>query len=124
CLDLLLDAGKIRSLFRNNKTFSCMFLSCSQFGILAPAHRLQSRLHRDRILFAILHTFNPADSVRMTLAYAFAPESIIFAVGENRIGIHSVQREHSGIPAYGDNAYMSAFCRSTIHIIEMLRNPG
>ena len=121
-LDLLFDTCQICAFFSNNKTFSCMFLSCCQFRIFSVSYRFQSSLYRNCILLAVFYSVNSSNCIRVPLAYAFSPESIIFSIGKNGICIHSVQREHSRIPAYRDDSHMAAFFCRFIHIFEMLRN--
>ena len=121
-LNFILDSRKISPLLCYNKALSCMLFSCSKLRILTAAYSLQGSLYRNCILFAVFYAINTADCIRMSLAYAFSPKSIILAICQNRTCIHAVQREHSRIPAYRNNPYMTILCGSFIHVCKMLRN--
>ena len=58
----------------------------------------------------------------MSLADTFSPESIVMTFRKNRICIHTVQREHTRIPAHGNDAHVTALLCRFIYIIKMLRN--
>ena len=60
----------------------------------------------------------------MSLAHALAPERVVLSFWQNRIRIHPVQREHSRIPAHGNNPYFPSFFRCSIHISKVLRDSG
>ncbi len=60
----------------------------------------------------------------MALAHALAPEGVIAAAGEDRVGIQSLQREHAGIPAGGNHRYLAALLRGGIHGSKVLGNAG
>ena len=57
----------------------------------------------------------------MALAHPFAPESIVLAIGEDGVGIHTVKGKHPRIPSYGNDPHMSALRGSLVYCIEMLR---
>ena len=61
-----------------------------ELRLASAAHCLQCALNRNRILSRISYTGNPADGIRMSLAYASAPESIVLSSGKNRIRIKTV----------------------------------
>ena len=58
----------------------------------------------------------------MALADAFAPECVRCSSGKHSARIYSVQREHAGIPAAGNDADLAGLFRSRVHIREVLRN--
>ena len=89
-LDLLLNAGKIRALLRYHKALPGMLLSGCQIRILSVSHCTQSLRNRDRILLRILHSVDPADCIRMSLADTLSPERIILSIGPDRIRIEAV----------------------------------
>ena len=121
-LDLILDSRKISTFLCYYKALSCVFLSCGKLRILAASYSFQCGLYRNCVLLAILNTINTADCIRMSLAYALAPKCIILAVSQDCICIHTVQREHSRIPAYGNNSNMTILRSSLIYIGKMLWN--
>ena len=121
-LDLLLDTCKISTFLCYYETLSCVFLSGSKFRILSASYRFKRCFNRDRVLFAVFDTINTTDCIRVALAYAFAPECIIFTIGQDCICIHSVEGEHSRIPAYGNDSDMITLGSCLIYICKMLRD--
>ena len=121
-LDLLLDACEICAFFCYYEAFSCMFLSGSQLRILSASDCFQCCFNRNSVLFAVFDTINTTDCIRMSLAHAFAPECIIFTVCQDCICIHSVEGEHSRIPAYRNNSDMITLGSCFVYICKMLRN--
>ena len=97
-----------------------MFLSGCKFRIFTISYSLQCSLYRNCILFAVFYTFHAADGIRMSLTNSFAPECVITSLRQNGIGIHTIQRKHSRIPAHGNNTNMSAFFCRLINIFKML----
>ena len=85
-----LNPRGVRTFLQHDKTFSCMFLACRQLRIFSGPNGGQCAFHRDCILFCILNTVNPADSIRMSLADAPTPEGIILPLRQNGICIHPV----------------------------------
>ena len=59
----------------------------------------------------------------MSLTYTFAPECIVFSIRKDRVGIQTVQGEHSRIPANRDDPDFAAFFCSCVYIRIVLRNP-
>ena len=98
----VLDFGGVGTFLKHNKAFAQMFLTRSEFGIFAATNSLKRTVNRHGVLFGIFDALNAADGVGVSLADAFAPESIIVAVGENCICIGADEREKSGIPADRD----------------------
>ena len=88
--DLFFDTRKISTLFSNNIALSCVFLSRCELRSLAISDSLQHALNRDCILSCVLHAINAADRVRMSLAYAFAPECIVFTIRENCVCVYTI----------------------------------
>ncbi len=58
----------------------------------------------------------------MPLAYTLAPECIIASSWKDSICVHTVQGEHTRIPAYRNDPYMAIFSCSLIYCRKMLRN--
>ena len=54
--------------------------------------------------------------------YTIPPECVVVSICKDRICIHTVQRKHSWIPAYGNDSYMSTLCCCLINICKMLRD--
>ena len=120
-LDFFFDTLFIRAFLKHHKAFSRMLLSGRQIRILSRPDTVQRFLHRDGILPGIGHTFNSADSIGMPLADALPPEGIILSLRKDGVGIQTVQRKHSRIPAAGYDSHFSALFRFRVHSGEMLR---
>ena len=60
-----------------------MLFSGGESGLTATAYRIQCGIYGNGILLGIYHPVNAADGIRVSLADAFAPKRVIFAVGEN-----------------------------------------
>ena len=58
----------------------------------------------------------------MALADASAPESIIVAVRQSRVGIESCHGKQTGIPSHGDHADVACSLCSRIDCRQVLRN--
>ena len=56
----------------------------------------------------------------MTLADASAPECVILALGQNRGGVESRDREKSGIPAARDHCDMTRLFSRGVYAFKML----
>ncbi|MOA54041.1 hypothetical protein D3C78_1775950 [compost metagenome] len=68
-----------------------MLLAGRQFRIFAVAHSFNRSLARNGVLHARFNAGNPADSIGMALAYAFAPEGIFLALRQNRLRKKTIQ---------------------------------
>ena len=121
-LDLMLDLCLVCAFLGHNPALSQVFLAGGQLRLVPLAHLIHGFFHRNRILNTSLHSGNPADRVGMSLAYALAPESIGFSVGENGLRVQPVQREQTRIPAHGDQTHMAVFAAGSVHRIKMLGN--
>ena len=121
-LDILLDLFQIRTLLRNHVALSEMLLAGGQLRLLAVTHLLHSFFHRNSVLNASFYTGNPADGIRMALAYPLAPESICFSVGKDGLRINPVQGKQTRIPAYRNQPHMTALPACSVHCRKMLRN--
>ena len=99
-----------------------MLLSCCQIRILPVTNSFQCGLYRNCILLSIFDTFHAADCIRMSLTNTLAPESIVLTFRQDCICIKSVQREHTRIPAYRNNADITTFFSCRINILKMFRN--
>ena len=77
-----------------------MLIPRGKFGIAAASYSFEGGLNRNRVLFCIFYAFDTSYSVGMSLTNALAPECVVFSIRENGIGIHSVEGEQTGIPAY------------------------
>ena len=121
-LDLFLDACKISTFLSNYEALSCMFLACSKLRIFSVSYCLKCSFYRNGVLLCILYAFDAADCIRMSLADTLAPECVVVSICKDRICIHTVQRKHSWIPAYGNDSYMSTLCCCLVNICKMLRD--
>ena len=106
----------------HNIAFSCVFFSCGQLRVFACSYLFQCRRNGNGILLAVLYALNASDGIGMALTYASAPEGVILAVGQNAVANQSLQAEHTGIPANGNESNMTAFLCGSVYICEMLRN--
>ena len=123
-LDRIFNLSFVGTLLRYNIALTRMFVSCSQLWLTSTSHLINSLVNRNCILDRILHTRDTADSIRMSLAYTFAPECICASLDKNRLRIETVQRKHSRIPANRNNTnIISLFC-SFVHICKILWNLG
>ena len=100
------------NIFLYNSAFARVFLARCQIGIFAASYGVESRLYGNCILFCVFDALYASDGVGMPLAYALAPESVVFAFGKDCVCVHSVKREKSGVPTYGDNGdFARRLCR-------------
>ena len=124
CLNLIFNACKISTFLSYYEAFSCMLLSCSQFRIFSVSDCFQCSFYRNCVLFSIFYSINSTDCIGMSLAYTLAPECIILSICKDCVCIHSVQGEHSRIPANRNDSYMIAFRCCLVNICEMFRYSG
>ena len=122
CLDGIFHCCRIRAFLQYYKAFSGVFFSGGEVLVFTASNRCQCAFHRNGVLLGILYAGNTAHCIGMSLAHAFAPESIIFSGGQNCSRIHTVQRKHSRVPAYGDDSHLAGFFRRCIYIGKMLRD--
>ena len=99
-----------------------MFLACGKLRIFSVSYCLKCSFYRNGVLLCILYAFDAADCIRMSLADTLAPECVVVSICKDRICIHTVQRKHSWIPAYGNDSYMSTLCCCLVNICKMLRD--
>ena len=99
-----------------------MFLSGSQCRFASASYLFHGRFDRNGVLDRIFNAFDTADRVRMSLAYALAPECISASLNQDGFCIQTVQREHTRIPADRDNADVSAFLCSLIYACKIFRD--
>ena len=99
-----------------------MFLSCCQLRFASASYLVNRCFDRYRILDSVLHTFDTADCIRVSLADPFSPECISASLYQDRLCIQTIQREHSRIPAYWDNTYILSFFCCFIYICKILRD--
>ncbi len=99
-----------------------MLLARRQLRIAARARCFQRRFNRNRVLLCVLHTLNPSDGIRMPLTDPLAPESIVPALRQDRIGIQTVQRKQTRVPPHRDNADVTALLCSGIYFFKVLWN--
>ena len=123
-LDLLLDPCKICAFLllpQSTLWYASVWWSVPdslRFGLL-----LSAAFYRNGILSCILHAFDPADGIRMSLAYALAPEGIILAFWKNSICI-----QHGSKRTYPDPSLRKSIrhCRFPLlpvsTCLKMLRN--
>ena len=123
-LDLALNALLVRAFLGHDEALAGVLFAGGQLGGFAIAHTLQRALHGDRILARVLHALNAADRVGMALAHALAPEGIARALREDCVGIETVEREETRIPAAGDQGGATAGFRGGVHGGKMLRDSG
>ena len=123
-LDLFLNPGQVCPLFRHDKAFSGVHVTGLKYRIFSLPDLLNRRLYRNGILSGVFDPADPADRVGMSLADAPAPEGIIGAFRQTGCRDHTVQGEHTGIPAHGNNADLTAFTGCRVDRGKMLRNPG
>ena len=89
-LDLFLYLCGVCSFLQDNKALSGMFLTGGELRILSVSHCVKSSLHRNGVLFRIFDAFHSPDSVRMSLADTFSPESIVIAFRQDSVGIETI----------------------------------
>ena len=121
-LDFVFNACQICAFLSHNIAFSCVFFSCGQLRVFACSYLFQCRRNGNGILLAVLYALNASDGIGMSLTYASAPEGVILAVGQNAVADQSLQAEHTGVPADGNESNMTAFLCGSVYICEMLRN--
>ena len=123
-LDLFLDPGQVCPLFRHDKAFSGVHVAGLEDRIFTLPDLLNRRLYRNGILPGVFDPADPADRIGMSLTDAPAPEGVIGAFRQAGCRDHTVQGEHTGIPAHGNDADLPAFTGRRVNSGKMLRNPG
>ena len=123
-LNICFNLSQICPFLSYHKALPHMLLTSSQLWVLTVSYRLQGSFYRNGVLLAILNTFNPANSIRMSLANSLTPEGIIITLWQNCISIKTIQREHTWVPATGNQSSMTACLGSLIYIGKMLWNTG
>ena len=122
CNYLFFNSFKIRAGFGNNKTLSCVLLSCCKFRLRTASYCIKCGFNGNCILPCINNTVNSSYCIAVTLADTLSPERVIRAVGKNTTAVKSVYGEHTGVPAHRNNADFIAFFCGGINIAEMLGN--
>ena len=98
-LDLLFYRCSVCTLFKNYEAFSEVLVSGGKNRILAASYGFKSLVYGNGVLLCVLYALYPANGVRMSLAYALAPEGVVLAVRKDSVCINSVKSEQTGIPA-------------------------
>ena len=99
-----------------------MLLACCEFRLGTGSYCLECCFYRDSVLLAVLYAGNSSDRVGVTLGYALAPESIVSAVGKDAAAVKTVDREHAGIPAAGDEGCVIRAGSSLINVCKVFRD--
>ena len=120
CNNVVFNSLKVCAVFGNNKTFSCVFLSCSKLGLRTTSYCFKGFFNGNSILSCVNYTINTSYSIRVTLAYALAPECIICTILKNTTVVKSVEREHTGVPTNGNHTDFTAFLCSRINVCKVL----
>ena len=119
-LYLTLYSSLVRTLLGYNKALSRVLLTCRKCRLAARTDSLKCGFHRNGILLCIYNAIYTANGIGVSLAYALSPEGIVCSVGKHRRGIHSVEREHTRIPACRNKSELSCRLGGSIYIFKML----
>ena len=123
-LDGVFDVCLVCTFFGNHVHETGVLLASGEFRHRTATDSFESCFDRAGVLLSVLHALDAADSVAMTLGNALAPERVVLAFREDRLGIHAVQAKHTRIPTNGDHGNLVCALGSGVNSCEVLRNLG
>ena len=118
--DGALDGCLVGAVLGHHEAFARVLLARHQLGVLARAHGLERRGHRNRVLARVRHAVDAADGVAVALGDAAPPERVVVPLGQDAGCIQAGEREHAGVPPRRDEGHGAALLRRRVHAREVV----